>query len=676
LYPLPGMPMGPHTLVREPAELADASSWTIETHSERGTSRAVAYQPDGKILATGGDDGTVRLWNTANGELVRMLVGATVQSLSWSRDGKLLAAGNGDGEGRLWEADTGRLLRRLPSAQFVAWSPDGPTLGILFKGSLRVWDANTARDVWVHEFGPLSCQAIAWSPDGKRIAVSLSDKSVRLCDAVSGKETRKLEGHESPSILGLAWSPDGKRLVSAAPEEAAGLVWNADTGTVERRIPVEKGGLMGHSPVTWSPDGKQVVIGGQTPMHWIHDPSTGRRLRPLDAGDALLSLAWSPDGKQVATAGGNGVRLHDAATGKRTRTLHERTPFDWFHWLAWSPDSRRLGLGATFAVAVVDAATGQRRLSPPGTRGSCAWSPDGKTLAAVRDDLRVGLWDADTNRLLRTLEVQSTGLLAWSADGKMLAGSSHNLLWVCSTETGKALWQNDKYPGVGHLAWSPDGSQLATTDYGWVRFFEAGTGKLLREAPLSNSGKMAWSPDGKTLAVNFIEFSARLVTLIDAATGTVRVRVPGEPIHWSADGHWFSTAVETDTGTFIHFWDAAAGKPLGGKPLRSTRVAGTPVAHANLAWSPDGRALARNRGYGVYLYNDYGHLLGVLVPGDAFGYLAISADGHYRGNARLERAIRMVVQKRDGTSETLMPAEFEQRYGFKNDPAKLRLLAE
>jgi WD40 repeat protein len=256
----------------------------------------------------------------------------------------------------------------------------------------------------------------------------------------------------------------------------------------------------------------------------------------------------------------------------------------------------------------------------------------------------------------------------------MLAGTFYALLWVCSAETGEVLWQSDKQD-VARLAFSPDGSQLAVTYpgdtvKGWVRFFEAGTGKLLREVPLPG-WKMAWSPDGKTLAVNSMEASAHLVALIDAATGTVRVRVPGEAIHWSSDVKSFSTAVQTHTGTYVRVWDAA-----GGKPLRSTRVAGTPVAHANLAWSPDGRALARNRGYGVHLYNDVGHLLGVLVPGDAFGYLAIRADGHYRGNARLERAIRMVVQKRDGTSETLMPAEFEQRYGFKNDAAKLRLLAE
>ena len=61
------------------------------------------------------------------------------------------------------------------------------------------------------------------------------------------------------------------------------------------------------------------------------------------------------------------------------------------------------------------------------------------------------------------------------------------------------------------------------------------------------------------------------------------------------------------------------------------------------------------------------------MPREPFEQLAVTADGHYGGSARVERAILMVVQKRDGTSETLTPPEFEQKYGFKNDPARVRL---
>jgi hypothetical protein len=82
--------------------------------------------------------------------------------------------------------------------------------------------------------------------------------------------------------------------------------------------------------------------------------------------------------------------------------------------------------------------------------------------------------------------------------------------------------------------------------------------------------------------------------------------------------------------------------------------------------------LARHTGSEVWLY-DAGCRPQVLLPGDPFAHLAATADGHYRGSARVEREIRMLVQKRDGSSETLTPGEFEQKYGFRNEPEKVRL---
>ncbi len=82
---------------------------------------------------------------------------------------------------------------------------------------------------------------------------------------------------------------------------------------------------------------------------------------------------------------------------------------------------------------------------------------------------------------------------------------------------------------------------------------------------------------------------------------------------------------------------------------------------------------ARTDGWTVALCDPEGWPVGVLLPDDPFEQLAIGPDGHYRGGARVEHAVRMVVQKPDGTSETLTPREFEQKYGFKNDPDKVRL---
>jgi hypothetical protein len=155
--------------------------------------------------------------------------------------------------------------------------------------------------------------------------------------------------------------------------------------------------------------------------------------------------------------------------------------------------------------------------------------------------------------------------------------------------------------------------------------------------------------------------------LIDAASGQVRVTVRGGLPRWSADGKTVTT-IGYPAG--LRVWDSATGRRLRLAPL-SWPCGG--LAKIPAPWSPDGRVLARNNDCEIHLSDADGQLLGMLLPFDAYGQLAVTADGHYRGSARVEREIMMVVQKRDGTSETLTPAAFEQKYGFKNEPDKVRL---
>ncbi|HEV3262983.1 MAG TPA: protein kinase [Gemmataceae bacterium] len=662
----PGEPVSSTALVQHPARLPGVRSWTIETRSARGQVKAVAYRPGGKLLATGGDDGTIRLWDPATGQLVRMLVGNPVLSLSWSPNGKILAGG-----GSLWEADTGRLLHRSVVQPWAAWAPQGRTLAHWWGNGLLLWNATTERDVRGHVF-TTNIQWLAWSPDAKTIAIGLADKTARLWDVASGKETKTLKGHEG-TVTGLAWSPDGKLLVTGAEGGNAIHVWDAATGKLQGRYVVEQRGI---SAIAWSPDGKAVSIGFVV-SHGMFDPDTGRLLRSFEAGQGVFAWAWSPDGKEVATVSNDAVRLHDAATGKLTYTLEEPITTRRIQSLVWSPDSRRLALGRAGddpRLLVVEAATGRRCPTPAGAFHSAAWSPDGKTVAAMASDHSVGLWDAVTTRPVRTLECGVRGSaprrgLAWSPDGKTFAAGEGQRLWAWSAETGKLLWQNDKHGSISALVWSPDSRLLATadaTEKGTVRLWEADTGRLLHEVALRSLGGLAWSPDGKTLAVPHAT-SGSQYCLIDTASWRVRATLRhGEwawpDIRWSSDGKTVITFGES-----LRVWDSASGKQL-----RAVHLSHLPYVTV-AGWSPDGHVLALSNGYEIRLIDKDGHGLGVLLPGEPFAQLAVTADGHYRGNARVEREIMMVVQKRDGTSETLTPVEFERKYGFHNARAAVRL---
>ena len=153
----------------------------------------MGWSPDGKTLASGSRDSTVRIWDASSGKLLRTLEGHTslVQSVGWSPDGKALASGSSDDTVRIWGAPSGKLLRTLKGhtdyVRSVGWSPNGNTLA---SGSsdktVRIWDAPSGKLLRTLEGHTDDVRSVGWSPDGKTLASGSDDKTVRIWDALSG----------------------------------------------------------------------------------------------------------------------------------------------------------------------------------------------------------------------------------------------------------------------------------------------------------------------------------------------------------------------------------------------------------------------------------------------------------------------------------------------------------
>ena len=164
----PGDPMSLRALVTNPLVLPGTLSWTIETRQHRGALVCMAVSPDGRQLATGGVDGAIRIWNLADGELLRVLVGhnSYVYSLSWSPDGKTLASGGGwDATIRLWNAASGMPLRVFKSPKGyvgrVAWAPNGARLLAAgdHSGWIWLWDARPTPKKWCWKSARMCCRS-------------------------------------------------------------------------------------------------------------------------------------------------------------------------------------------------------------------------------------------------------------------------------------------------------------------------------------------------------------------------------------------------------------------------------------------------------------------------------------------------------------------------------------
>ena len=283
---------------------------TLEGHTDSVWS--VAFSPNGKMLASGSWDQTVRLWNVNTGRLLHTLTGHTsdVPSVVFSHDGKTLVSGSWDGTIRLWNPRNGKHKRTLTGhvggVASVVFSPDGQTLASGGEDqTIRLWDTKTwklKRTLTGHTH---TVDIIAFSPDGQSIASGSRDTTIRLWNPNNGKHIKTLTGHTG-DVLRMVFSPDGETLASGSLDKTVRL-WNPNNGWLKRTLSMQTGWVY---PMAFSSDSSILAIGTSGISLW--DIKTGQYKRPLTGGDIgnVLSVVFSPDGQIVASGSeDNKVRL-------------------------------------------------------------------------------------------------------------------------------------------------------------------------------------------------------------------------------------------------------------------------------------------------------------------------------------------------------------------------------
>ena len=240
--------------------------------------------------------------------------------------------------------------------------------------------------------------SVAFSPDGKTIASASADKTVKLWNAVTGKEITTLKGH-SNYVRSVAFSPDGKTIASASDDYTVKL-WNPATGK-------EITTLKGHSDVVYSvafsPDGKTIASASDDKTVKLWNAATGKEITTLKGhSDYVRSVAFSPDGKTIASASADKtIKLWDAATGKEITSLTGHN--NWVYSVAFSPDGKTIASASKDkTVKLWNAATGEEIITLNGHSNDVlgvAFSPDGKTIASASADKTVKLWNMYPNDL-------------------------------------------------------------------------------------------------------------------------------------------------------------------------------------------------------------------------------------------------------------------------------------
>lgn len=287
---------------------------TYRGHAGRVT--AVAWSPNGKYIASGGDDHTIQVWNALTGARLLVSQGHSggVPAVAWSPDSTLIAS-----------ASAGPAVSGGPASD----------------NTVQVWNATTGQAIYAYHGHSSGITDVAWSPKGDRIASSSSDYTVQLWDATTGQHPLILRTHSWYEWT-VAWSPDGRRLASGGPDDAI-WIWDAVTGNI---LYTYHSNAEGVTAVAWSPDGTRIASTSSDFTVRVWEATGGNTLQIYRGHTSFVTgVAWSPNGKYLASSSNDKtVRLWDATSGKALSTYSGHTGA--VAALTWSSDSKYIASGS------------------------------------------------------------------------------------------------------------------------------------------------------------------------------------------------------------------------------------------------------------------------------------------------------------------------------------------